>query len=260
MDSLFFVASKTLGLAARAETWGLLLLALALFGLWRGRHRLAGVALTLAFAGTLALTLLPLGDLILRPLEAAFPARPDLARVDGIIVLGGAETMGAHRDWGGLQVNEAAERLIEGALLARRFPEARLVFTGGSATVGRSEDTTDPSDMVRELWLGLGIAPARITLEQTARNTAENARLSAALVQPQPGETWVLVTSAFHMPRAHETFVGAGWTDMIAWPVDFRSGDLAGLRGIWRLDRNLLGLNLALKEYLGMLAYRITDQ
>jgi uncharacterized SAM-binding protein YcdF (DUF218 family) len=260
METLFFIASKTLGMAARVETWALFLMALALFGLWRGRHRLAGWSLILLFTGTLAITLLPLGDLLLKPLESEFPARPDLTRVDGIIVLGGAEQTAAYRDWGGPQFNEAGERLIEGAMLAQRFPQAKLVFAGGSASVGRTEDTTDPSAMVRDMWIALGIAPDRILLEQNSRNTGENATLALDLLQPKPGETWVLVTSAFHMPRAHETFVRAGWTDITAWPVDFRSGDLAGLRGIWRLDRNLLGVNLALKEYLGTLAYRITGK
>lgn len=260
METLFFIASKTLGMAARVETWALLLMVLALFGLWRGRHRLAGWSLGLLFTGTLALTVFPLGDLLLEPLEAQFPARPPLSRVDGIIVLGGAETTGAYRLWGGPQLNEAGERLIEGAMLAQRFPAARLVFTGGSATVGRQEDTTDPSRMVRDTWQALGIAPDRILLEQASRNTAENARLTHDLIQPKRGETWVLVTSAFHMPRAYETFTRNGWEGIIPWPVDFRSGDLAGLRGIWRLDRNLLGVNLALKEYLGTLVYRMTGK
>jgi uncharacterized SAM-binding protein YcdF (DUF218 family) len=257
METLFFIASKTLGMAARVETWALLLMALALFGLWRGRHRLAVWSLTLLFTGTIALTLFPLGDLLLEPLERSFPTRPVLTKVDDIIVLGGAETTGAYRLWGGPQLNEAGERLIEGAMLAHRFPTARLIFTGGSATMGREEDTTDPSEMVRDTWLALGIAPSRIILEQASRNTTENARLTHDLVQPQPGETWVLVTSAFHMPRAHETFARNGWDGIIPWPVDFRSGDLAGLRGIWRLDRNLLGVNLALKEYLGTFVYRM---
>jgi uncharacterized SAM-binding protein YcdF (DUF218 family) len=260
METLFFIASKTIGMAARAETWALLLMVLALLGLWRGRLRLAGTALTILLASTLALTIFPLGDLVLRPLEETFPPRPDLAQIDGIIVLGGAEDTGAYRNFGGTQVNDAGERLIEGAALALRFPQARLVFTGGSARVGRAEDSTDPSEMVRALWVSLGIAPDRIILEQASRNTTENASLTRDLVQPKPGETWVLVTSAFHMPRAHETFTKAGWKAIIPWPVDFRSGDLADGRGIWRLDRNLQGLNLGLKEYLGILVYRITGK
>jgi len=257
METLFFLASKTIGLVVRLETWGLILMALALFGVWRGRRRLAGVSLSVLFAGTLALTVLPLGDLLLQPLEAPYPARPPPDRVDGIIVLGGAEQTGANRLWGGPQLNDAGERLIEGAILALRYPQAQLVFTGGSASVGRSEDSTDPSEMVRDMWVALGIAPGRIVLEQASRNTSENATLLQDQVQPQAGEVWVLVTSAFHMPRAQETFARQGWVGLVPWPVDFRSGDLAGLRGIWRLDRNLMGANLALKEYLGMLVYRI---
>jgi len=258
METLFFIASKTLGMAARVETWALLLMALALFGLWHGRLRLASWSLGLLFTGTLALTIFPLGDLLLHPLEKQFSARPALSQVDGIIVLGGAEQTGAYRLWGGPQLNEAGERLVEGAMLAHRFPAARLVFTGGSASVGRVEDPTDPSEMVRETWIALGVAPERILLEQASRNTAENARLTHDLIQPKPGETWLLVTSAFHMPRALETFARNGWEGITPWPVDFRSGDLAGLRGIWRLDRNLLGVNLALKEYLGSFVYRMT--
>jgi uncharacterized SAM-binding protein YcdF (DUF218 family) len=257
METLFFVASKTVGMAVRVESWMLFLMALALYGLWRGRRRLAGVSLSVLFAGTLALTVLPLGDLLLQPLEATYPARPPLTRVDGIIVLGGAEQTGAHRLWGGPQLNDAGERLIEGAMLALRYPQARLVFTGGSASVGRSEESTDPSEMVREMWIALGIAPDRIVLEQASRNTAENAVLLQDQIQPQTGEVWVLVTSAFHMPRAQQTFARQGWQGLVPWPVDHRSGDLAELRGIWRLDRNLMGVNLALKEYLGMLIYRI---
>lgn len=260
METLFFFASKTLGMVARLETWALLLMVLALFALWRGRRKLAGVALALLFIGTLALTLLPLGDLLLAPLERQFPVRPTLSRVDGIIVLGGAEETGVFRRWGGIQANEAGERFMAAAILARAFPDARLVFTGGSARAVGSEDTTDPSEMVRTLWVALGIAPDRIILEQISRNTTQNARLARALLLPKPDETWVLVTSAFHMPRAYSSFTRAGWTGIVAWPVDFRSGDLADGRGIWRLDRNLFAVNVALKEYLGTLAYWITGR
>jgi uncharacterized SAM-binding protein YcdF (DUF218 family) len=260
MDGLFFIASKTLGMASRLESWALLVLALSCLALWRGRVRVAGAGLGLLFAATLALTVFPLGDLLLRPLEAQYPAAPAVERVDGIIVLGGAEETGAHRLWGGYQANEAGERLVEAAVLAHRFPAARLVFTGGTARVGGVEDTTDPSVMARDLWIGLGIAPERIVLEQESRNTAENAAMAREMVRPAAGETWVLVTSAFHMPRAVEVFRRQGWDGIVPWPVDFRSGDLADGRGIWRFDRNLSGVNVALKEYLGTLAYRMVGK
>lgn len=264
MDGLFFVASKTLGMAARAESWMILGLVVTLLAIWRNRRGLALGAggLTLALMG--GLTIWPLGDLALAGLEARYPANPGLGQVDAIIVLGGAEQPPAHRRWGELALNEAGERMIAGVLLARRFPQARLIFTGGEAALGFRGDTRGPSAMTRALWVDLGIDPARIVLESASRNTAENARLTFDLVQPEAGERFVLVTSAFHMPRSMATFARAGWQNLTAWPVDFRSGPigsgpLPGGAG-WRLDEHLGRLNVALKEYLGLLAYRLTGR
>lgn len=260
MESAFFVLSKTIGMAARLESWALLFMALGLFALWRGHARAAARWFGLVFAGTLALTLLPLGDLILRPLEAQYPRNPALSRLDGIIVLGGAEESGAHRFWGGFQTNDAGERLVEAAVLALKYPAARLVFTGGTARVGGEEDTTDPSTIARDLWLSLGVAPNRIVLEQASRNTFENATMTRDLVQPKDGEVWALITSASHMPRSVNSFEAAGWTGITPWPVDYRSGNLADGRGIWQLDRNLQAVNTAIKEYVGTIVYRVSGK
>ena len=255
MDELFFVASKTIGMVAQIETWLVAGLALAVWAQWRGRRR-AGIALSAACLGLIAaLTVFPLGDLLLQPLEGQYPAQPALSGVDGIIVLGGAEETAAAAVWGGLQVNDAAERVIAGAVLAKRFPEAKLMFTGGSAQLIGAADSQGPSELTRDLWISLGITADRILLEQASRNTSENAQLSYEIVRPAPGQKWVLVTSAYHMPRAMETFRRAGWQDVVAWPVDFRSGDLAQ-GATWRFDTALISANIALKEYVGLLAYR----
>lgn len=259
MGDLFFIASKTLGMAARAETWLIIAMALGLIALWRGRTRQAGVWWGLSFAATLALTVLPLGDGLLAGLERRYPADPPLAHVDDIIVLGGAEDIDPYRRWGGIEVNEAGERMIAAVILARRFPDARLIYTGGTASLTGDAAPQDPSELMRDGWVALGVDPARIVLEQASRNTAENARMTRDLIHPQPGQTHLLVTSAFHMPRSMATFERAGWDGLVAWPVDFRSGRLAAGPG-WRLDRNLTLLNTALKEYLGLLAYRMTGQ
>lgn len=268
MHDLFYISSKTLGLAARAESWLLLAMALALLALWRGRARQAGVWLGLAFGATLLLTTYPLGDLLIATLESRYPAEPAVEKVDDIIVLGGLEDVGPYRRWGGIEVNEAGERLIAGALLAKRFPQARLVFTGAAASLTGDAAPKDPSQMVYDAWVALGIDPMRIVLEQASRSTSENARMTREMIKPQPGQVHLLVTSAFHMPRAMESFARNGWTGLVAWPVDFRSGGQGGggfagtglgLPG-WKLDRNLAELDLALKEYLGLLAYRIAEK
>lgn len=252
MSDLFFIASKTLGMVARAETWMVFCLTFCVIALWRGRLWVAQVWGTLAFVLVGALTLFPLGDRLLRGLEAQYPANPPLTKVDGIIVLGGAEDIAPYRRWGQPALTEAGERAIAGAELARAFPGAKLIYTGGTAALTGAEAPQDPSEIMRQVWLGLGVPESRIMIEGLSRNTSENARLTWDMVQPAPGQTWVLVTSAFHMPRSMETFSRAGWTGLVAWPVDFRSGDPWG----WRLDEHLSDLDVAMKEYLGLVAYR----
>ncbi len=259
MTNLFFFASKTIGIAARAETWLLLLMAFALRAQWRKRTNLAFGLMALTFLLTLTLTSVPLGDLLLTRLERQFPANPPLTHVDDIIVLGGDEAMAAYERWGGIQVNDAGERLIAAVILAQRFPEAKLVYTGGSAGLRSDASPGSPSQMMYDAWVALGVAPERIVLERASRNTSENAVMTRVVVQPKAGQIHLLVTSGWHMPRAMETFTRAGWTGMVAWPVDFRSGALAGAPG-WRLDENLSGLDTALKEYLGLLVYRIAGK
>lgn len=179
--------------------------------------------------------------------------------MDGIIVLGGAEDTGAFVRWGLPGLNEAGERVTEGAALARRFPQAKLVFTGGMASLVYSDATQVPSQMTTAIWRSLGVPEGQIVLEERSRNTSENAIFTRDLVQPQPGQTWVLVTSAWHMPRAVETFQRNGWTGIVPWPVDFRSGGQA-LRLEWRLDDHLQDADVALKEFLGLIVYRVAGK
>lgn len=259
MDGLFFIASKTIGMVSRVETWLIFGLALAFVAQLRGRRR-AGLVWTAASLGVIAaLTVFPLGDLLLQRLESQYPVEPALTQLDGIIVLGGAEDSGAAAAWGGTQLNEAGERLIAGAVLSQRYPDAKLVFVGGSGRLIGQVNSKGPSEQARDLWISLGIAPTRIVLEQASRNTSENASLSFDLLQPAPGQHWALVTSAFHMPRSMETFQRAGWQGLVAWPVDFRSGDLV-LGASWRMDSALTGVNTALKEYVGLLVYRMVGK
>jgi uncharacterized SAM-binding protein YcdF (DUF218 family) len=192
------------------------------------------------------------------PLEERFP-RPELrAPVDGIIVLGGAVDTLVSKERGLTALNEVGERLSEGAALARRFPEARLVFSGGSAKVFHRGGTE--ASGAQRLFARLGIAPERLTLESRARNTAENAAFTHAQVRFAPGERWLLVTSAFHMLRAVGCFRAVGF-DVIPWPVDYRT---SGPGDAWRLfpraSEGLRRVDLAAKEWAGLLAYYITGR
>jgi uncharacterized SAM-binding protein YcdF (DUF218 family) len=178
--------------------------------------------------------------------------------VTGILVLGG----GMERESeGGAAVMAAAasDRMAEALALAQRFPEARIVFSGGSADLMPGGSTTEGA-AARRFLHEAGIDDARVTIEDASRNTAENARFTAAVVGPAPGETWLLVTSAFHMPRAIGSFRAAGW-DPLPWPTDYRTrgyGDL--IRPVGAPSRGFTLVNLAAKEWAGLVVYRLTGR
>lgn len=251
MDTIYFIASKLVGALLRPDTWILLALALVVWALILNGRRLAlwvsGTALMLM----IALAILPLGNLLLQPIEQTYPAEPPLNQVDGIIVLGGGEDARAGAYWSQMQLNEGGERYTAALALARRFPKARLLFTGGSGALrDLAGAETSEAEMAGIFFREQGIAPERLLLESQSRNTAENARLSLPLATPAIGETWVLVTSAFHMPRAMRNFKAAGWTGLIPWPVDYRTSAFADGLG-WNLTRNLQVLQIAIREKVG---------
>ncbi len=221
-----------------------------------GRHlALTGLAL-LCLLG-----IVPAGNMLIYPLEqraASFPAARPGDRFAGIIILGGFEDGWVSTTRPGLAINEAAERLTEGLRLARAHPDAKVVFTGGSGAFLR-EGANAATPVAR--WLGdVGIGPERIVLEDKSRNTHENAVLTRGILKPKPGERWLLVSSAFHMPRAVGVFRKAGF-DVTAHPVDFRTRDAGDmLRPFESYPDGLKRVDMAAREWVGLLVYRLTGR
>jgi uncharacterized SAM-binding protein YcdF (DUF218 family) len=199
--------------------------------------------------------LTPLSQWALLPLEDRFPrpAEPP-AHVDGIVVLGGAVDQNLTEARGIPALNGAAERMTEPLALARRYPDARIVFTGGQDSP--LHGNLSEADVAKELWTALGMPEGRVTYETDARNTYENAKLTRDIVQPRPGETWLLITSAGHMPRAMGIFRQVGWP-MRAWPVNYATGH--SLRDWYDapFGTRLNQLEWTAHEWLGLLAYRL---
>ena len=222
MDTILFVFSKLFWLALRPNTLALLLSLLGLALMWRHRRSRGRWLLLLGLGYYLLVLATPLSQWLVLPLEDRFsrPATPP-ERVDGIIVLGGAVEQLLTQERGIPALNGAAERMTEPVILLRRYPTARLVFTGGSPAL--VADGPTESDVARQLWTAMGIPAERLVFEDEARNTHENGVLTQRLVQPQPGETWLLVTSASHMPRAMGVFQRIGWP-VVAWPVNYSTG------------------------------------
>lgn len=259
--SFFYVASKILFLLFQPSSLIVLCLVAGGFLGLRQAWRRLGVALTvIGLAGLITAGFLPLGNLLVLPLEERFgraqPQVPD-GPVAGIIVLGGFEDGWVSTGRGGLAVNESAERLTEALRLARALPEAKLVVTGG---VGELLAGASAEVAIRRYLIDVGVAPERIVLESKSRNTAQNAAYSFAMLQPKPGDRWVLVTSAYHMPRAVGVFRKVGF-DVLPFPVDFRlrgRGDL--LMPFKSVGGGLQRTDLAMREWIGLVAYRLTGR
>jgi uncharacterized SAM-binding protein YcdF (DUF218 family) len=217
---MFFVASKIFWLFVSPLHLSLFC---AAFGVWRlsrphsgGKNGVGAAWLGLGLGFLALMTFTPLGAALLRPLEDRFPPPGAVMPApDGIIVLGGAvdERIGAAR--GGIGLNEAAERMTAGAALARAYPQASLVFSGGSGAL--VEQDVKEADAARKLWRELGVPDSQMTFENRSRNTYENALFTQALVHPRG--RWLLVTSAWHMPRAMGIFRALGMAPT-AYPVD----------------------------------------
>jgi uncharacterized SAM-binding protein YcdF (DUF218 family) len=255
MDDLLLVASKLLWFAVRPNTLALLLALVGLLLVWRGRGRRGRGLLLLGLGYYVFVLVTPASQLIALPLENRF-ARPASApaAVDGVIVLGGAVDQILTEAHGIPALNGAAERMTEMMTLARHYPTARLVFTGGQGTFVQGSLTE--AEVARRLWTGMGLPEQRVLYEDRSRNTHENAVFTRDLLRPQPGETWLLVTSAQHMPRAMGVFRAAGW-DPLAWPVNFTTGSTPRIWYDAPFAARLGQFEGALREWVGLVAYRL---
>jgi uncharacterized SAM-binding protein YcdF (DUF218 family) len=252
-----FIVSKLLWvLAVPGNLFVLLLVVAALLLLTRWRRwgmRLVGLLAVLA----VAIMMLPLGAWLVIPLEDRFPVpSPMPTHVDGVVVLGGAVSTVLTQRRGQPTVNEHAERFLALADLARRYPDAKLVYAGGSASPFLPEYRE--ADAARAVIAELGIDPSRMIYERESRNTVENVRNAKALANPQPGETWLLVTSGWHMPRSVGIFRRQGW-NVIPYPVDYLTDGRKVAIKDPDFDDGLGLLNLGLHEWIGLVAYRLLD-
>ena len=256
---MFFELSKVLGFFV-APVQGLLIVALAAsFWPHRGKRALSFRVMQAALVFLFAMLVTPVGNLLLVPLETRFPSPgTDLGRVDGIVVLGGAVDEVTSAGQGHLSVNSAAERLMAPIALMHRYPQARLVFTGASGAL--VPGIQREADLVRQFWREAGIDKGQVLYEEKSRNTHENAIFSKALAAPKPGERWLLVTSAAHMPRSMGAFREAGF-EVIAYPVGYKSTGSIGHWYVPRSAQDALGnVESAVHEYLGLLAYYLTGR
>ncbi len=254
---MFFYLSKILWFVFQPGNALLLALCIGLFLLLTRWRRLGRWLVGLSVIVALTLTFVPVGGWMLSSLENRFPvpdAMPD--KIDGIVVLGGVIDPRLTHYRKSPALNGAVERITVSAALAKAYPEAPLVFSAGS---GRLTDDNREADFVAEVYRQLGVPETRLLLDRNARNTWENAENAYALAMPKPDETWVLVTSAAHMPRAVGVFRRIGWA-MLPYPVDFRTYPGQMFQPPMSFGEGLGGFSQSLHEWIGLTAYWLTGK
>ncbi len=256
---LFFTVSKIFWFFAAPSNLLVILATIGVVLLIFGAQRIGRGLLLVSVAGLLVFGFSPAANYIYEPLEDRFPPfKADGKPVDGVILLGGAEVAEVGLPRGMPAFNNAGERAMAFGDLARRYPEAKIAFVGGSGSLGGEEGAE--ARMMRLSLPMLGIAPGRVIFEDKSRNTWENATFAKALLKPQPGERWLLVTSAYHMPRAMGCFRAAGF-DVTAYPVDYRTAGVGDLSDTF--SRAAIGLDFtdnSTKEWVGLLVYYLTGK
>ncbi len=267
---MFFIMSKIVGFVLNPLVILLLLLtAIMITSAWKNRAkrkrqrpaRITHHVMVTAFIIWTANLMMPIIPyLAVSSLEERFPL-PAASTInpDVIVVLGGWQ--GAPSTYRGEvipPISGSGDRLITGLILARQYPSALVTFPGGLKRRGASYGEDDISSAVIN---GLGLDPSRFVIEGASRNTAENAAfLKDLLSQRGVGEDGqiLLITSAWHMPRAMGSFRAAG-LDPIAFPTDFRTNT----NGIDMSNLFMKGINItniALHEYIGLLGYWVTGR
>jgi uncharacterized SAM-binding protein YcdF (DUF218 family) len=250
---VFFLLSKIVWFIAGPTN---ALISLSLLGVILGFTRWSSAGRALAALGVFGLFVLgatPISRVMIGTLEGHYPPnRVTGHNVTGIIVLGGAVGF-TH---GQIKLTDAASRMTTTYALAREYPDAKVVFTGGDPHIVFDVKGSE-ADAAKTLFLSLGLEGSRLNFENRSRNTHENATMTAALIKPKPGERWLLVTSAYHMARALGCFEAAGF-DVIPYPVDYHTeGDSADYLHPYRAwSAGLATADLAAKEWLGLVAYR----
>ncbi len=255
---MFFSATKIINFILSPGSLFLALLCLGVVLIWTPWRRFGRRLITVTVVVILLAAVLPFGAWFTAPLENRFPVVRRLPeRIDGIIALGGVVNQYVTRARGQLSLGSAVERLTEFAVLARRYPAARLVYSGGSGDLFRQD--VKEADVLAPFLKTIGLDPARVMLEDRSRNTLENATETYKLVRPRKGENWVLITSAIHMPRAVGVFRKAGWR-VIPYPVDFRSTGEEPFKLSFNMLSGLGGLTSGLYYWAGMAFYRLTGK
>jgi uncharacterized SAM-binding protein YcdF (DUF218 family) len=255
---MFFILSKTLAFLTLPSNLLIMLATAGTLLLFTRFARVGRTCLVVSMLGFVVFGLSPIGKVLFWALENRFPAwNATYGAPTGFIILGGSIDPAVSAVHGEVALTDSVERLMVVPELIKRYPGARIIFTGGNGSLfgGASE-----AAYAEKMLASLGIASGRVEIEDQSRNTLENAQFSRNLAGPKPGERWVVVTSAYHMPRAMAAFRNADF-EVEAFPVDWQLADRSEL--YWPQRSIIAGLaftDRTAREFIGLAVYRLTGQ
>ena len=204
------------------------------------------------------ISLFPISNWLISPLENRFYEVNLNTEIHGIIVLGGAEQVSLSDNELKMSFNGRIDRLFHFVDLGRKYPNAIMLFAGGNGGINKSKNTE--SDIAKRFFDFLNFESNRIIFEKKSRNTYENALFSMKLIKPKPSENWILITSAVSMPRAVGCFNNLQW-NVIPYPVDFLLNKTAKNSYFnFNFANGLKNINKASFEWLGLLVYYLLDR
>ncbi|TPW29006.1 YdcF family protein [Pararhizobium mangrovi] len=251
---MFFVLSKLFWNFAQPLSLVFFLVLLSCVSAFRHRTALAGMVSLLACAILFIGCYTNIGSLMLQPLENRFHRPDNPQNVVGIIVLGGGNDGLVSKARHDYELNGAGDRFVEALRLAMLHPSWKIIISGGVGSIGSDEEGSAVAG--KRFFAAFDIDPSRILLDTRSQNTAQNAAYSKTLVENAPSGQWLLVTSAYHMPRAIGAFRAVG-VPVLPWPVDYRTGGEESLRiELAGPTDNIPSFTLAVKEWIGLFAYR----
>lgn len=252
--SMFFTLAKMFSFIAEPSHLGLILLVAATILLFTPYRRAARwLLLPVALGG---LSLVGPAQWLAQPLENRFPPHPTLCKIDGIIMLGGGEEPKLSKLRDTPLLGERPGKYFEAFDLLRRFPDAKLIVAAGSGSW--APEGTHETDVSAAIFAQAGIPADRLILESRSRDTFENFENAKAMVAPKPGEHWVLLTGALHMPRSVAIARQIGFP-VIPWPTDYLTAP-TGIMWAKDLAKSVTTFDGAFHEWVGLAVYRATGR
>ncbi|MGO8993310.1 MAG: YdcF family protein [Polyangiaceae bacterium] len=251
---MFYFLSKILDVLVTPIAWAT---ALVVTGVARRAPTRRGRVLALLGVAVLVVfSLEPVSNALFRSLESE-PLRTFRPGVtyDTVILLGGITDERAEATWGERAFNDNNERLLQTFDLLRTGAARTAIVSGGAASATIPPKLYEARVLVDQL-VAWGIDPPRLVVEDKARNTHENAVFTAAIVRDRGWQSVLVVTSAFHMPRAYGCFRAEGLA-VDTLPVDFRSYESHGPVDPFPRADHLAESSAAIREWVGRAVYRV---